>query len=260
MRPSPQPLTLDWADNILTLRGERIPTGRLDIWYLEAYCRPNSTDAPWDQTTIGHTTRLVERSADGTRLALRCVLNDGVMVDHLVTATHDRVDFHLTAYNPTDRQSLAHWAQPCIRVGGFTGLDAERTDDPYAYIGRCFVFQNGRLQFMPTSDWATGARYTPGQVWAAPGVPRDDVNPRPLNPHSPDNGLIGCVSADGRMLMATAWEPYQELFQGVIRCIHSDFRIGGLEAGERKTIRGVIYIVANGVEALTARFRDDFDR
>ena len=31
--------------------------------------------------------------------------------------------------------------------------------------------------------------------------------------------------------MATAWEPYQELFQGVIVCLHSDFRIGGLEAG-----------------------------
>ena len=28
--------------------------------------------------------------------------------------------------------------------------------------------------------------------------------------------------------LATAWEPYQELFQGVIVCMHSDFRIGGL--------------------------------
>ena len=64
--------------------------------------------------------------------------------------------------------------------------------------------------------WATEARYIPGQVWAGPGVPRSDVNPRPLHPAVPSNGLIGCYSADGSMIFATAFEPYQELFQGVI--------------------------------------------
>ena len=43
--------------------------------------------------------------------------------------------------------------------------------------------------------------------------------------------------------MATAWEPYQELFQGVIVCLHSDFRIGGLKPGETKAIRGKIYLM-----------------
>ena len=61
----------------------------------------------------------------------------------------------------------------------------------------------------------------------------------------PSNGLIGCYSADGSMIFATAFEPYQELFQGVIRCLHSDFRLGGLKPGERLEIRGKIYIVKN---------------
>ena len=43
--------------------------------------------------------------------------------------------------------------------------------------------------------------------------------------------------------MAVAWQPYQELFLGVITCIHSDFRIGGLAAGETTEIRGKIYVV-----------------
>ena len=60
------------------------------------------------------------------------------------------------------------------------------------------------------------------------------------------------------MIFATAWEPYQELFQGVNHCLHSDFRIGGLPPGETKIIRGKIYFVPNDVAALLDRFAKDF--
>ena len=60
------------------------------------------------------------------------------------------------------------------------------------------------------------------------------------------------------MIYATAWEPYQELFQGVIRCLHSDFRLGGLQPGETKQIRGKIYLVPNDVPVLLARYAKDF--
>jgi hypothetical protein len=60
------------------------------------------------------------------------------------------------------------------------------------------------------------------------------------------------------MLLATAFEPYQELFQGVIACVHSDFRIGGLKPGEKKSIRGKLYVLKNDVPALLSRYRRDF--
>jgi len=66
-------------------------------------------------------------------------------------------------------------------------------------------------------------------------IARDDevlLDLRPLSPLIPSNGLIGVFSGDERWIFATAWEPYQELFQGVIRCVHSDFRLGGLQAVE----------------------------
>jgi hypothetical protein len=50
------------------------------------------------------------------------------------------------------------------------------------------------------------------------------------------------LRADDSQILATAWEPYQELFQGVITCLHSDFRIGGLAPGQKKTIRGKLYL------------------
>ena len=112
---------------------------------------------------------------------------------------------------------------------------------------------------MPTPQWATKARYIPGQTWAAFGVPRADVNPRPLSPLVPSNGLIGCFSADEKVIWATAWSPYQELFQGVARCLHSDLRIGGLAPGETKKIRGKIYVIPTDIPALLARYDRDFD-
>lgn len=245
-------LRISWAENILTIRGDRVPGGEVKVWYLEAYCRPGSTDRDWHETTIGHRTELLSASEDGKHLRLRCTLADGVIVTHDIRAEKDAVDFRLTATNPTDRESQAHWAQPCIRVDKFTG----RTQEDY--LQKSFIFLDGRLTRMPTPHWAMKARYVPGQVWAPRHVDRNDVNPRPLSDLVPSNGLIGCFSADETMILATAWEPYQELFQGVIVCVHSDFRIGGLEPGETKRIRGKIYITDADVDALLRRYERDF--
>jgi hypothetical protein len=253
------PLTLRWEGNFLTISGAKLPGREMKILYIEAYCRPNSHTTDWvGHTVIGHQTELLSYRGDGTRIRLQCRLNDGVVVDHVITARDDEVDFQLQAHNPTDNVSLAHWAQPCVRVGAFTGLGDPAKAESYDYLPKSFVFLDGKLARMPTQDWATEARYTPGQVWAAPGVPRADVNPRPLSPHIPSNGLIGCFSADDSMIFATAWDPYQELFQGVATCLHSDFRIGGLEPGQTKTIHGKIYFVHNDIPALLERYARDF--
>ena len=145
-----------------------------------------------------------------------------------------------------------------MRVGEFTGLGDPNNPATYRYLAKSFIFLDGQLETMPTRDWATHARYVPGQVWRAPDVPAKDVNPRPLNPHIPSNGLIGCFSGDNQQLMATAFYPWHELFQGVITCLHSDFHIGGLAPGESKTIRGKIYILPNDVPQLLARYAQDF--
>ena len=254
-------LTLSREQNWLIIHAPHIPGGEIRINYLEAYCRPGSTDADWAKTVIHHRCELVSLSEDGKTLKLRDTLTDGVTVDHTITAKNDEVDFRLTARNPTDKASEAHWAQPCVRLGAFTGYtstDPSPKGAPEDYLGKCFIFLDGKLGRMPTREWATTARYTPGQTWAPKHVPRTDVNPRPLSPLVPSGGLIGCFSADDKWIWATAWEPYQELFQGVARCLHSDFRIGGLAPKETKEIRGKIYIVPNDEAALVARYGRDF--
>lgn len=251
-----QGLSLAWAKNMLTVTGPGVPGGAVKVWYLEAFCRPHSTGRDWKETVIPHTTRLEERADDGRLIRLKSTLDDGVVVTHEIRAGRDDVAFRLVATNPTATPSQAHWAQPCIRVDAFTGVKPERNSE--AYLPRSFIFVDGRLTRMPTQPWATQARYTPGQVWCPAHVDRDDVNPRPLSTIVPSNGLIGCFSADDRWILATAWEPYQELFQGVIVCLHSDFRIGGLKPGETKTIGGKLYLVENDVDALVKRYEADF--
>ena len=251
-------LTLARDKNWLVIQGPHLPTGEIRINYLEAYCRPNSTDADWHNTTIGHTTELVSLSDDKKTIKLRCTVNDGVVVDHIITAGVDEVTFAITARNPTATTSAAHWAQPCIRLGDFTGYD-NKGKDIDDYLPKCFVFLDGKLTRMPgIRPWAKEARYRPGQVWCPLHVPRSDVNPRPLSSLVPSNGLIGCFSGDEKQIFAVAFEPYQELFQGVARCLHSDFRIGGLQPGESKQIKGKIYIVPNDVPALLTRYEKDF--
>lgn len=251
-----EPLTLVREKNMLFIRGPQLP-GEISINYLEAYCRAGSTDADWGKhTVVKHTAETV--SAMPQEVRLRDVLEDGVTVEHTITAKDDEVDFRLTAHNPGATRSEAHWAQPCIRLSRFLGADEKTAGSATDYLPRAFVFLDGKLTRMPTPQWSTTARYMPGQVWCPANVPRTDVNPRPLNPLVSSNGLIGCFSADEKTIFATAFEPYQELFQGVIRCLHSDFRLGGLQPGETKSIRGKIYLVANDVPALLARYAKDF--
>jgi hypothetical protein len=254
----PARLNITWEKNFLTIRGD-FPGGELKTLYLEAYCRPGSTDREWRETVIPHTAEKIEATADGKFIRLRDKLADGAVVEHTITAGSDEVNFHLIARNPTDKHSDAHWAQPCIRVDKFAGTtsaDARALVPQYAR--KCFLFLDGELHRLPTEPWADKARYVPGQVYAAPGVDRNDVNPRPLSKLVPSSGLCGCFSGDEKQIMAVAWEPYQEIFQGVIACLHSDLRIGGLAPGETKQIRGKIYLVPADVPALVKRYKRDF--
>lgn len=252
-------LTLARDANWLFIRGAHLPKGEIKVNYLEAYCRAGSTDADWRQHTfVGHKTDLVSLSADAKEMKLRCQVHDGLVVDHVVTAGDDEVTFDLTVKNPTNHMNEAQWAQPCVRLEDFAGVE---TDDPKCVdikLAQSFIFLDNKLARMPTQPWALKARYIPGQVWCPKDVPRSDVNPRPLSSLVPSNGLIGCFSQDGKWLYAMAFEPYQELFQGVARCLHSDFRIGEVKPGETKKVRGKIYLMRNNVDALLTRYAKDF--
>lgn len=253
------PLTITWQNKMLQIAGKDLPGKVLDVWYIEAYCRAGSTKRDWNKTVIPHTSILKSSSEDGTKIVLQDNLEDGVVIEHQITAEKDCVSFLITANNPTRIRSEVDWGQPCVRVERFTATPTEkRLDLVPPYAKKCFIFVDGKPTRLPTKPWATEAIYTPGQVYAVNGVSRDDVNPRPLSAIVPSNQLMACLSGDEKQVIGVAFEPCQELFQGVITCIHSDFRIGGLDPGETKTIRGKIYFLPNDLAALKRRYERDF--
>ena len=247
-------MTLHWTNNMLTISNRELPGGMVPIWYLEAFCRSGSTHRPWNQTTIPHKTELIAADEKGKHLRLRTIVEPGVEISHDIRAGRDEVDFRLELKNRSEGSVDVQWFQPCVRVGGFTGSSQSN------YIERCFIFTRNGLTVLNETRRTEEAIYRGGQVYVPAGIPLEDVNPRPISPDQPVNGLIGCVSQDGRHLLATAWDHTQELFQGVIVCVHNDPRVGGLKAGETKTLRGKIYFLNNDPDALLKRYRRDFGK
>jgi hypothetical protein len=243
-------MTIAWDKNYLVVSADGLPGGDVRIHYLEAYLRSGSTRRDWLKTMIPHQTRII--SSTPKRIELQCTVEPSVVVDHLIEAGKDDVTFTITAKNAGDRFVDVQWAQPCMRVDKFTG----RTQDDYFH--RSFIFTAKGLAMMHETKRTDKAIYTPGQVYVPAGIPLDDVNPRPISPEKPVNNLIGCYSKDGKTILATAFDSTQELFQGVAVCLHADFRIGGLQPKEVKTIRGKLYWLPADIPALLHRYEKDF--
>ncbi|MCA9410905.1 MAG: hypothetical protein KC944_06825 [Candidatus Omnitrophica bacterium] len=249
-----RPLELTWEDNLLRIHADYLPGGSVEVWYLEAFCRKGATDRKWSETTIPHLTRLISTAPDRSRLELETIIEPGVVARHGIQSGTDEVAFQIELTNPTDSPADIQWAQPCIRVGRFTGFGQ---DD---YWKRCFVFLKGELNFLNQIPRTQEALYHGGQVYVPRGVERGDVNPRPISEFQPDPPIMGCVSHDDHWILGAAWDSTQELFQGVIVCLHSDFRIGGLQPGEKKTLKGRIYLLPNDPARLLQRWKNDFGR
>ena len=77
-------------------------------------------------------------------------------------------------------------------------------DAVHGNLGRSFVFTTNGLTTLDRLGRTTDALYLGGQVFLPPWTRHADANPRPVATDRVMNGLIGCISADGRWLLATA--------------------------------------------------------
>jgi hypothetical protein len=244
-------LSLSWTNNLLTISGRTLSGGKLDVWYLEAFCRAGAAKQKWDKTVIPHKTVLV--SATPQHLSFRTMIEPEVEVSHEVRAGEDEVEFRFEFRNHGTETAPIEWFQPaCIRVDRFTGCGQSN------YTARSFIFTEHGLTTLDKIRRTEDALYRGGQVYVPAGINLNDTNPRPICRDQPTNGLIGCFSADGKMLLATASDRTHELFEGVYVCLHSDPHVGGLSPGETKTIHAKIYLLPNNVELLLKRYRKDF--
>ncbi len=245
-------LKLAWQNNVLKITGDNLPGGTLDVWWLEAFCRRGSTKRSWNETTIPHTTELLSADSKGQKLRLRSKVQPSVDVLQELQVVEDGVEMKVELQNTGDKPLDLEWFEPCIHVDRFTGRNQTN------YFERCFIFTERGLTMLNQLPRNEEALYHGGQVYVPKGINHEDVNPRPISPVTPANGLIGWFSANNQYVLATAWDHTQHLFQGVIVCIHSDPHVGGLKAHETRKLRGEIYFMKNDPAKLLKRYQQDF--
>ena len=244
--------TLTWTNQLLTISNSALPGGSLPVWYPEAFCRTGAHTQMWDKTTWKQKNELLSRSSDGTKLELRTLVAGQVEVLHHLRSVSDGIDIVFELTNKGELIDIQWFEPACIRVARFTGADQK------GYTARSFIFTDRGLTLLSDTRRTEDALYRGGQVFIPPSVRAEDANPRPLSLDHPINGLIGCFSADNRYILATASDRTHQLFEGVYVCLHSDPRLDGLGAGEKKTIHSKIYLIKNDPKDLLRRYRHDF--
>jgi hypothetical protein len=250
---SAQGASLTWTNNLLTWTDSRLPGGKVEVWYLEAFLRSGAHDREWGQTVVRHKTELSSIAPDGRELRFRTRVEPDLDVFHRVGLADEGLLLEFALTNRGTAPSPVQWFQPaCIRVAGFTGADQ------MGYLEKSFVFTPAGLTLLKDLRRTTEARYRGGQVFLPPWTVAAEANPRPIAGNSLTNGLIGCFSGDGRWILATASDHTHELFEGVYVCLHSDPKIAGVPAGGNLRIRQKIYLLTNDVPALLQRYRQDF--
>jgi hypothetical protein len=244
-------LNLTWTNNLLTVSRPNLPGEKLEIYYLEAFCRKGSTQRDWRKTVLPHKTKLI--SAEPTHLRFRTSIEPDAVMLHEVRSGSDVIHFQFALTNESDQSLDLEWFQPaCIRVNRFTGANQSN------YIARSFIFTERGLTTLDKTRRREEAWYRGGQVYVPKVINLADVNPRPISDDQPVNGLIGCFSADGTQLLATASSSTHELFEGVYVCLHSDPHVGGLGPHEQKKIEARIYLMKNDPKELLKRYQRDF--
>jgi hypothetical protein len=244
-------LSLSWTNNLLTVASPTLPGGKLEILYLEAFCRKGSTEREWGKTVLPHKTKLI--SAESDHLRFRTSIQPNALMLHEVRSSNDVIHFQFALTNAGDQPLDLEWFQPaCIRVARFTGSDQSN------YTARSFIFTENDLTTLSSTRRRQDALYRGGQVYVPGKINLADVNPRPISLDKPVIGLIGCFSADGTQLLATASSSTHELFEGVFVCLHSDPHVGGLAPHETRKIEARIYLLKNNPEELLKRYRHDF--
>jgi hypothetical protein len=243
--------SISWTNNLLTVSDPRLPGGRLEIWYLEAFCRSGAANRDWRKTTFPHKTVL--KRAEPHYLEFDTRVEPSIEVHHDIKATADGLELSFELRNVGNDRVDLQWFEPaCIRVAEFTGCDQNK------YISRSFIFTQSGLTMLDRLRRTTNALYIGGQVYLPDWVLPVDSNPRPVCLDHPTNGLIGCFSADGKWLLATASDRTHELFEGVYVCLHSDPGVNGLAAGETRRVRSKIYLMRNDPKLLLKKYRTDF--
>ncbi|MBN1676042.1 MAG: hypothetical protein JXR37_33670 [Kiritimatiellae bacterium] len=179
-----------------------------------------------------------------------------------VSATDDGADLSMEITN----QSGYAWPPiaaviPCLNPVGLSGQPLVPPTREF-FDETCqrtwFVGEAG-LEKLETREIHFNQAFRPAIDAQAPAGKFDWVEKWPTSPRNAGAGLMVRESADGRWVGGIGWEQFLSA-QGhnPCRCMHLSVRVGPLEPGESRAVRGRLYLFAGTKDDCLARFRENF--
>src|SRR6185369_9948127 len=102
-------LHITWEHNKLTIWGDNLRGKKINIEYLEAFCKTGSTNRLWDETKIPHETRLVSTDDNNQHITLKTIVQPDIEIKHDIRARKDEVEFNLVVRNKGDKNIDIDW-------------------------------------------------------------------------------------------------------------------------------------------------------
>lgn len=172
-------------------------------------------------------------------------------------AGEDSVDLKLTVKNQSDHD----WPElasviPCFNPGPIGNRNEQFTKSNTWFYADDKLVKLKHREIHFNADWRRAidkaADENGNYVWSSKWPTS------PVNANS-KAGLLVCESADGKWACGIAWEDFVSC-QGnnPWLCMHQSVRVGPLNRGESKTIRGKIYLLKGKKEDVLARYKTDF--
>jgi hypothetical protein len=227
------------------------------LWFYEwnmfdAIRRGAHTNGTWDLPR--------QFSADGREAVIR-----SYMMRLTAKATSDGADLALEVTNHTDNA----WAEvagviPCFNPGrkaGTTDAQPDPGNPVFGDLGKnktWFLSPDG-LTSMENRAIHFNGRIRPSIDKIAAKGPLPFSDKWPTSPSNAAAGIILRESDDEKWITAIAWEDFLSVqAHNPWHCMHLCVRVGPLEVGRTKTIRGKVYLFRGTKEDCLKRFQRDF--
>lgn len=255
---APAPALFEWERGFgLRVAGE--PAADMYFWIyewnmFEALGRGQHSHGTYQlQRSLHATAREAVAESPGFRLTLRTV-PDGAQLELQVTNTSGTAWTSLAGIIPCWNPGMVAGTNPSMPAAlnrNFSDPWRQKTfflsaDGLTPLTSRALHFNAAHRGEAERAAAASGGRFAWSNKW-----PTSEVDAK--------GGLLVRESEDGRWVTGVAWEDFLSV-QGhnPWSCLHACVRLGALQPGESRTIRGRLYLFPGTKEDCLARFEKDF--
>jgi len=204
-------------------------------------------------------------AGDDFQWKLECQsVEDGVDLDLTVTNNTDYIWPEISSIMPCLTPGSPHADKPPRMCEAFRDEDRTHTyylgPDGLALLPEVNIPLRFSHQYRPQVNQILRKGGHETDKLPTSRFPNSEGSKWAISPEVAHSGLMVRESSGGEWVVGVAWEDYLSVSAHYpLRCLHMAVRLGALEPGKTRTIRGKIYLFKGAKEDCLKRYRSDFD-